>query len=86
MDLLETTSAWRDCLRKVLYWSKAPFAADGDGALGIFADGDFGVAQGVGGTQGLDLVDDLLELQGQVLGERAGFLPAENVVQVIARQ
>ena len=49
------------------------FVKDGDFSFGIFADGDLGVAQGVVRAVGLDLVDDLVELEGQVLGERPVF-------------
>ena len=48
----------------------------------IFADGDPGIAQGIGGAFGLDLVDDILELEGQVLGEGARLLPGQDVGQV----
>ena len=41
------------------------------------------MAHGVSGARGLDLVDDLLELEGQVLGEQAGFLPGEDASEVI---
>ena len=48
----------------------------------IFADGDPGIAQGIGGAFGLDLVDDILELEGQVLREGARLLPGQDVGQV----
>ena len=40
------------------------------------------IAQGIVWAVGLDLVDDLVGLDGQVLGERAGFLVGENEIQV----
>ena len=51
---------------------------------GILADGDLGIAQGIGGAIGLDLVDDFLELEGQVLGEGAGFLPGQDLGQIFS--
>ena len=44
---------------------------------------DLGVAQGIGRSLSLDLVDGLLELEGQVFGEGARFLPSQNVSQII---
>jgi len=51
--------------------------------LGIFAHGDLGMAQGVIGSVGLDLVDDAPGLHGQVFGQSAGFLVGEDEVQVV---
>lgn len=53
------------------------FVEDSDLAGRLLADGHLGFAQGVGGTAGLDLIDDLLVLHGEVLGEGAGFLERE---------
>src|SRR4030065_1031037 len=58
------------------------FVEDGDYSFGVFAHGDGSLAQGVIRAVGLDLVDDLVELDGQVLGERACFLMGENNIQV----
>ncbi len=55
---------------------------DGDNSLGVFAHGDGSIAQGVIWACGLDLVDDLVVLNGQVLGERTGLLIGEDNVQV----
>ncbi len=55
---------------------------DGNVVLGIDTNGDVGIAQGIGGALGLDLVDGLLELEGQVFGEGAGFLPSENAGEI----
>jgi len=55
---------------------------DGDFCLGILANGNLCIAQGVIGASGLDLVDDLVELDGQVLGKGTGLLMAEDEVQV----
>jgi hypothetical protein len=48
---------------------------DGDFVIGVEADGDLGVTQGIGGALGLDLVDGLVELEGQVFGKGTGLLP-----------
>ena len=55
---------------------------DQDCSLSIFADRDLRITQSIAGALGLDLVDDFLELQGQVLGQDAGFLPGEDVVKI----
>jgi len=59
------------------------FVEDGDFSLGVLADSDFCIAQGVVWAAGLDLVDDVLELHGQVLGEGASFLVGQDDIQVI---
>ena len=59
---------------------------DADIPIGLAADQDFGVVEGVAGSQGLDLVGDQIILQGQVLGQSAALLVAEDKVQVIACQ
>src|SRR5215211_3706165 len=51
---------------------------DGNLLLGIQTDDDLGTAQSMGGALGLDLVNGLVELQGQVFGEGARFLPGED--------
>ena len=56
---------------------------DGDVFLGIETNGDLGIAQGIGGAFGLDLVDGLVELEGQVFGEGTSFLPGENASQIV---
>ena len=53
-----------------------------DRGLSIFADRDLRITQSIAGALGLDLVDDFLELEGQVLGKNAGFLPGEDVVKI----
>ena len=58
------------------------FVEDGDFSFGIFANGDLGIAQGVIWTVGLDLVDDLVTLNGQVFGEEAGVLAGKAQLQV----
>jgi len=57
--------------------------ADGNLAVGLLVDRDAGVAQGITRTRGLDLVDDLVVLQGEVLGECACILAGEDHVQVV---
>ena len=44
------------------------FVEKGHQAVGVFADGDLGIAQSISGAVGLDLVDDFLELESQVFG------------------
>ena len=55
-------------------------------ALRILADGDLDFDQCIGGTIGLDLVDDIFELDGQVLGDQTGFLPGQDLVKVLVSQ
>jgi hypothetical protein len=55
------------------------FVEDGHLASGIFTDFHGSIVQGIGGTVGVDLVDDFLELEGQVFGEDTGFLPDQDV-------
>ena len=50
------------------------FVEDGDISYGVFTDGDLSIAQGIVWAVGLDLVDDMVRLHGQVLGEGACFL------------
>ena len=56
---------------------------DGNVFLCVQADRDRRMSHGVSGALGLDLVDDLLKLEGQVLGECACFLPGQDASQVI---
>ena len=56
---------------------------DCDFSVYILADGDLGMAEGVIWTVGLDLVNDLLELYGQVFGKRACFLVSEDDIQFV---
>ena len=57
--------------------------ADGNLAVGLLVDRDAGVAQGITRTRDLDLLDDLVVLQGEVLGECACILAVEDHVQVV---
>ena len=59
------------------------FVEDGDFSAGVFTHGNLGMAQGVIGAVGLDLVDDSLGLHGQVLGQSADFLMGKDKIQVI---
>lgn len=56
------------------------FVEDGEGFLGIQANRDGGMAQGIGGTFGLYLVDCFAKLDGQVFGEDTCFLPGQDLV------
>ena len=49
----------------------------------IQTDGDRSATHGIGWAMSLDLVDDFVELDGQVVAEDARFLPGENACQVI---
>ena len=57
---------------------------ESDLSLGIQTDGDGGVAQGIAGTWGLDLIHHFLKLHGQVLGEQTRFLPGQDLIERIA--
>jgi hypothetical protein len=58
------------------------FVEDGNFSFGIFTDSDLGIPQGIVRAVGLDLVNDLLVLNGQVFGEYADFLAGEDQIQV----
>jgi hypothetical protein len=58
------------------------FVEKGNLAGCIFTNRNLGIAQGVGRAFSLDLVNDLLELEGQVFGDRAYLLPAQDLRQV----
>ena len=46
---------------------------DGHFSFRIFANSDWRLLQGIGGTLGLDLVNDLVVLDGEVFREHTGF-------------
>ena len=48
------------------------FVENTDAAIGLFAHGDGSLVEGIGRAIGLDLVDHVLELEGQVLGQGRG--------------
>ncbi len=56
---------------------------DGHLAIGMLADGDAGLTQGITWAVGLNLVDDIVSLNGEVFGERTGDLVGQDQVQVI---
>ena len=56
------------------------FIEDGEVFLGIQANRDGGMAQGIGGAFGLDLVDRFAKLDSQVFGEDTRFLPGQDLV------
>ena len=62
------------------------FIENGDIFPSVLADCDLGLMKSIRGTIRLDLVDGVLELDGQVFGNTAGLLPGENVVQVLCLQ
>ena len=55
---------------------------EADHSLGVFTDFHRGFAQGISRPLGLDLIDDIVILEGQVVGEYARFLPGEDAFQV----
>jgi hypothetical protein len=63
-------------------WEWLVFVEDGDFSFWVFTNGDLGVAQGIGWAVGLDLVDDLVELKGQVFRKDTGFLMSQDPIQV----
>ena len=56
---------------------------DGEVFLGIQANRDSCMAQGIGRALGLDLVDYFAKLEGQVFRERACFLPGQDLVEIV---
>jgi hypothetical protein len=55
---------------------------DRDVVLRIHTHSDLGIAQCIGGSLGLDLVNGLLELEGQIFGEGPCFLPGEDGCEI----
>ena len=55
-------------------------------ALNVLADGDADIVQGVSGAIGLDLVDHVFELEGEVFRNGAGLLPGKDLVEVLMSQ
>ena len=56
---------------------------DSNLTFGVFTNGDLSFAEGVGRAVGLDLVDNLVVLEGQVFGQDAGFLARKEEVEFI---
>ena len=56
---------------------------DGDLIQGIDTHRDLGVPQRIGRAIGLDLVNDLFELQGEIFGKGARFLPGQNPSEIL---
>ena len=59
------------------------FVEDGNLAEGVLADVDLRIVPGVGGAIGLDLIDHIFELHGEVFGYKPGLLPGEDLVEVL---
>ena len=59
------------------------FVSDGDIFMGIDGKGDRSFAHGQGRAVDLDLIDNIMELEGQVVGEGAGFSPGEDMGEVL---
>ena len=57
------------------------FVKDGDLTLRALGDGDLSFTQGITGALGVDLVDDLVVLEGEVLGNSSGLLEGEDQVK-----
>jgi hypothetical protein len=49
---------------------------------GIFTNSDLGIAQGIRWPVSLDLINDFLELEGQIFRDCASFLPTQDLSQV----
>ena len=58
------------------------FVEDGDFSFWVFTNGDLRIAQSISWAVGLDLVDDLVELDGQVFGKISCFLVGQDLIQV----
>ena len=58
------------------------FVENRDNSFGIFTDRDLGIPQGIVWAVGLDLINDLVELDGQVLGKQPGILAGQNEIQI----
>ena len=54
----------------------------GDQPGRVFANRDLSIAERVSRAVGLDLIDDLFELEGQVFGKNASFLPGKDMSQI----
>ena len=59
---------------------------DGDNTLGILTHGDLGLSEGIRGALSLDLIDDIVVMYSQVLGDGTGFLPGKDAIQVLSGQ
>ena len=62
------------------------FVQDSDLSLSILADDHLGVVQGIGGPIGLDLIDHIFELDGEIFGDGARLLPGEDLVKILMGQ
>jgi len=60
-----------------------PLVKQRDRVVCIDTDGDAGFTQGLAGTIGLDLVDNLVKLDGQVFGDNAVFLPGLDGSEIV---
>ena len=59
---------------------------NGDLALIILVHRHLGMVQSIGGTIGLDLVHEVFELKGEVLGDQPSLLPGEDLVEIVMSQ
>ena len=57
--------------------------SDGDIFVGIQGNGDRRFAHGQGRAVDLDLIDNVLKLEGQVVGEDAGFSPGKDMGEIL---
>ena len=62
-------------------FQRSVFVKDGDFSLSILTDHDLGIVKCIGWAIGVDLVDDIFKLDGQALGNGAGFLPSKDALQ-----
>lgn len=58
------------------------FVENRDNSLCVFANGHLSIAQGIARVLGLDLINDLVELDGQVFGKQPGILMGQNEIEV----
>ncbi len=56
---------------------------DGEVLVEVQTDSDRGVTHSIGGAVGLDLIDDLVELEREVLGEDTCLLPGQDMSEVV---
>jgi len=56
---------------------------DGEVFVEVQTDGNRGVTHSIGGALGLDLIDDLVELDSEVFGEDTCLLPGQDMSEIV---
>ena len=69
---------------RVIKW--VTFVENGNLARGVFTYSDLRLAHGVTRARGLDLINHLVVLQGEVFGQRALLLPGEDQIEILTGQ